>query len=67
MAGHLLAAGFPVTVYNRRKEKAEALLSKGAKWAASPKALAEGSDVVFAIVGFPADVRQVMLGTDGAL
>jgi 3-hydroxyisobutyrate dehydrogenase len=67
MAGHLITAGFPVTVFNRRKEKAEPLLAKGAKWAASPKALAETSDVVFAIVGFPTDVRQVMLGADGAL
>jgi hypothetical protein len=61
MAGHLMTAGFSATVYNRRKEKAEPLLAKGAKWAASPRAVAEASDVVFAIVGFPSDVRQVML------
>src|SRR6516225_2377967 len=67
MAGHLMTAGFSATVYNRRREKAELLLARGAKWAPSPKAVAEASDVVFAIVGFPADVRQVMLGTDGAL
>jgi 3-hydroxyisobutyrate dehydrogenase len=67
MAGHLMTAGFAATVYNRRKEKAEPLLARGARWAASPKAVAEVSDVVFAIVGFPSDVRQVMLGSDGAL
>lgn len=67
MAGHLLAAGFPVTVYNRRKEKAEGLIAKGAKWAASPLEVAEQSDVVFSIVGFPADVREVLLGEQGAL
>jgi 3-hydroxyisobutyrate dehydrogenase len=67
MAGHLMSAGFAATVFNRRKEKAESLLAKGANWAASPKAVAEASDVVFAIVGFPRDVRQVMLGPDGAL
>src|SRR5579872_314722 len=67
MAGHLMSAGFATTVFNRRKEKAEALLAKGAKWAATPKAVAEASDVVFAIVGFPSDVRQVMLADDGAL
>src|SRR6516162_10341686 len=67
MVGHLMNAGFAATVFNRRREKAEPLLAKGAKWAPSPKAVAEASDVVFAIVGFPADVRQVMLGPDGAL
>lgn len=67
MAGHLMSAGFSMTVYNRSKSKTEALLAKGAAWAASPMALAEQSDVVFAIVGFPADVREVMLGANGAL
>ncbi|MBS0260617.1 MAG: NAD(P)-dependent oxidoreductase [Planctomycetes bacterium] len=67
MAGHLMSAGFATTVYNRRKEKAEALLAKGAQWGATPKAVAEASDVVFSIVGFPSDVREVMLGAEGAL
>jgi 3-hydroxyisobutyrate dehydrogenase len=67
MAGHLLAKGFDVSVYTRTKEKAKGLLDKGAGWADSPKALAEKSDVIFAIVGFPKDVREVFLGKDGAL
>jgi len=67
MAGHLLAAGFAVSVYSRTKAKAETLLGKGAGWADSPRALAQQSDVIFAIVGFPSDVREVMLGADGAL
>ncbi|MBI5757443.1 MAG: NAD(P)-dependent oxidoreductase [Planctomycetales bacterium] len=67
MAGHLMTAGFAMTVYNRSQSKAESLLAKGAAWAASPKSLAEASDVVFAIVGFPSDVREVMLGANGAL
>lgn len=67
MCGHLLAKGFAATVYNRSKAKAEPLLAKGAAWADSPKAVAEQSDVIFAIVGFPSDVRCVMLGEDGAL
>ena len=67
MCGHLIAKGFSATVYNRTKEKAKGLLDKGAKWADTPKAVAEASDVVFAIVGFPSDVRSVMLGDDGAL
>src|SRR5439155_7879759 len=39
----------------------------GAAWGDSPKAVAERSDVVFAIVGFPKDVREVFLGPQGAL
>jgi len=67
MAGHLMDKGFAMTVFNRSQEKAEAILGKGAKWAPTPKAVAENSDVVFSIVGFPADVRKVLLGDDGAL
>src|SRR5207248_1490067 len=39
----------------------------GAEWADTPKAVAEKADVVFAIVGFPRDVREVFLGQQGAL
>jgi 3-hydroxyisobutyrate dehydrogenase len=67
MVGHLMTAGYSATVYTRSKEKAEPLVARGAKWAASPKAVAEQSDVIFSIVGFPSDVREVMLGTNGAL
>ncbi len=67
MCGHLIAAGFSATVYSRTRAKAEALIAKGASWAATPKAVAENSDVVFSIVGFPSDVREVMLGAEGAL
>jgi 3-hydroxyisobutyrate dehydrogenase len=67
MCGHLLDKGFSVTVFNRTRSKAEPLLAKGARWADSPKAVAESSDVVFTIVGFPADVRQTVLGAEGAL
>jgi 3-hydroxyisobutyrate dehydrogenase len=63
----LIAAGFALTAYNRTKSKAESLFAQGGKWADSPRALAEGCDLVFSIVGFTADVREVMLGTDGAL
>src|ERR1700730_6560860 len=67
MAGHLLKAGFALTVSNRTKSKAEPLLAQGAKWADTPKSVAAASDVVFTIVGFPSDVREVMLGTEGVL
>ncbi len=67
MCGHLIEAGFSATVYSRTKEKAVKLISAGATWADSPQAVAEASDVIFAIVGFPSDVRSVILGPDGAL
>jgi 3-hydroxyisobutyrate dehydrogenase len=67
MCGHLLDRGFVMTVSSRTKAKAESLLAKGANWADSPKAVAEQSDVVFTIVGFPADVREVTLGSQGTL
>jgi 3-hydroxyisobutyrate dehydrogenase len=67
MCGHLIEKGFAVTVHNRTRSKAEALLAKGASWADSPKEAAGQSDVVFSMVGFPSDVREVMLGARGAL
>lgn len=67
MVGHLINAGFSATVYSRTKDKAQPLLDQGAAWADSPRSVAEASDVIFSIVGFPEDVRQVMLGDEGAL
>lgn len=67
MCGHLMAAGFSVTVYNRTRSRAEPLVAKGARWADTPKAVAEASDVIFSIVGFPHDVREITLGDNGAL
>lgn len=67
MCGHLLDKGFATTVYSRTKDKAQPLIDKGAQWAATPKEVAEQSDVIFAIVGFPPDVREVFLGPSGAL
>src|SRR5205823_7572342 len=67
MCQHLMTKGYQATVYNRSRDKAQPLLDAGAAWADTPKAIAERSDVVFAIVGFPADVREVFLGKEGAL
>lgn len=67
MVSHLMKSGFSATIFSRTKSKAEELIANGAQWAESPKAVAENSDVVFTIVGFPADVREVMLGEHGAL
>ncbi len=67
MCGHLMTRGFETTVFNRSRAKAQPLLDQGACWAESPRAVAERSDVVFTIVGFPDDVRQVVLGDSGIL
>jgi 3-hydroxyisobutyrate dehydrogenase len=67
MCGHLIARGFSMTVYSRTASKAARLVARGARWADSPRAVAEQSDVAFTMVGFPRDVRQVVLGPDGAL
>jgi len=67
MCGHLIRAGFEATVYSRTPAKSEPLLEQGAVWAESPRAVAKRSDVVFSIVGFPSDVREVILGPDGVV
>jgi 3-hydroxyisobutyrate dehydrogenase len=67
MCQHAMSKGFTATVYNRTAAKAQPLVDLGAKLAKSPKEVAESSDVIFAIVGYPKDVREVFLGKDGAL
>lgn len=67
MCEHAMKKGYSATVYNRSADKAQPLVDAGAKLAKTPKAVAEASDIVFAIVGFPKDVRAVFLGEDGAL
>lgn len=67
MCQHVLAKGFTATAYNRTREKLKPLEELGAAAADRPKAVAERSDVVFAIVGTPKDVREVFLGPDGLL
>ena len=67
MCGHLIQAGYSATVYNRTQKRAQTLLDAGAQWADSPIEVACSSDVIFTIVGFPNDVREVILGEQGAL
>jgi 3-hydroxyisobutyrate dehydrogenase len=67
MCGHLLAAGYPVRVFSRTKQRARSLVEGGAKWCASPAEAAQGADIVVTMVGYPADVRQVVLGGQGVL
>lgn len=67
MCRHLLRAGYPVTVFSRTQSKAQALIAEGAAWADSPADVARCSRVVFSMVGFPQDVREITLGPHGTL
>ena len=67
MAGHLLARGYALTLHSRTRAKAEPLLAKGARWADDPRALAAEVDVIVTMLGFPADVRAVLLGEGGVI
>jgi 3-hydroxyisobutyrate dehydrogenase len=67
MAGHILAAGHPLAVYNRSRDKAAALLARGASWCDSPADVGERSDVIITMVGYPSDVEEVWLGASGVL
>src|SRR6266403_1118336 len=67
MCGHLLGKGYAVTVRSRTKSKAQPLLDKGAQWGDSPRAVAAQSQVLFSMVGYPRDVREVYFGESGVL
>ena len=67
MAGHLLAGGFGLNVYNRTKSKADGLVSRGATWFDTPGEVAAHSDLVITIVGFPRDVEEVYFGPQGII
>ena len=67
MAGHLLAAGYQLYVYNRTKEKAKNLVDAGAVWCPTPADLAPRCELIITIVGYPADVEQVYFGEAGLI
>jgi len=67
IAGHILDAGYPLTVYNRTRAKAEGLIGRGAVWADTPAAAVADADVVFTMLGYPTDVEEVYLAGDGVL
>ncbi|MGH8526828.1 MAG: NAD(P)-dependent oxidoreductase, partial [Gammaproteobacteria bacterium] len=67
MCGHLLTAGYRMTIHSRTRSKAEPLLDRGAQWAENPRAVAVESDVLFTMVGFPQDVRSVYFDEIGIL
>lgn len=67
MAKRLLEAGHSVTGYNRTKSKAQWLIDQGMKWADTPRAVAQASDVVFSMVANTAALHAVANGEDGIL
>jgi 3-hydroxyisobutyrate dehydrogenase len=67
MCGHLIDAGHHATVYSRTRKRSQPLLDKGAAWADTPGLAAAGADVIFTMVGYPADVREVILAEQGVL
>ncbi len=67
MGKNLLKAGFPLTVYNRTRGRAEELAKLGAQVAASPREVAERSDVIVTIVTDSPDVYAVILGENGVI
>ncbi len=67
MAGHLLAAGFPLHLHNRSPDKAEGLIALGAAYHPTPAAVAANADVMITMLGYPADVEQVYFADNGLI
>src|SRR4030081_2013650 len=66
MAGRYLEGGFTVAVWNRSRSKADDLIARGARWAASPAVAADGADAVVTMVADDEASRAVWLRKDGA-
>lgn len=64
---HLQRARYRLTLHSRTRAKGASILAAGATWAHSPRAVAEHTDIVFTMVGFPHEVRSVYLGEQGLL
>ncbi|MDA1045015.1 MAG: NAD(P)-dependent oxidoreductase, partial [Verrucomicrobia bacterium] len=67
MCAHIMSAGYAVRVNNRTRHKASGLVGQGAIWCDTPAEVAQHSDVIFVMVGYPADVESVIRGADGVL
>ncbi len=67
MCGHLISAGHRLHIYNRTPSKARNLVDKGALWCESPRDVAQSAAIVFAMVGYPQDVEETMLGEKGVI
>ena len=67
MATHLLEAGHDLFVFNRTKSKADRIVGLGATWCNDVKTVAQSAEVIFTIIGVPADVENVYLAEDGLI
>lgn len=67
MAANILAAGFSLVVHDITKERAALLLQQGARWADSPREVAERCDIVCTCLPGPTEMEQVTLGDRGIL
>ena len=61
---HFLNAGHEVAVYNRTKSKTDELVAHGATWQATPAEVANASEIIFSMVGYPSDVEEIYYGTN---
>ncbi|MDU5335274.1 NAD(P)-dependent oxidoreductase [Enterococcus sp.] len=62
---HFLAAGHEVAVYNRTKSKSDELVAHGAVWQDTPAEVANTSEIIFSMVGYPSDVEEIYYGSKG--
>lgn len=67
MAHNLMDAGYELQIYTRTKEKAIELINSGAKWCNTIKDCVNDVDVVISIIGYPKDVEEVYLGSEGVI
>lgn len=65
MAVRLLHAGYPITIYNKRKYNAEVPVNEGAEWAESAAECLEGAKYIFSKVNYPRDVEEIYFGEEG--
>ena len=67
MASHIQAAGYTMDVFNRSKDKAEPIVQQGAIWRDTAALVAENSDIVITVVGYPKDVEETYFGARGLI
>src|SRR5439155_8450430 len=67
MAGHLIEAGYPLTVFNRTRAKTEPMAARGARVAGTPAEVAARSEIIVTMVTDSPDVEAVVAGPQGVL
>ena len=65
MADNLNSASGGLLIHNRTREKAEALIKKGAEWCDTPAELAQKVDILFTMLAHPEAVKQLAFGDNG--